>query len=116
MGSVDLIKIDVEGFESKVLAGAVQTIEQWQPAILFEMAKTNGLKAGLKAESCIDFLRDKGYGIAAMLQMGVDGYDVFMVHGWKDQPRWVRIIQETRHRIVENNPKLVNKVNKLAME
>ncbi|MBW4034829.1 MAG: FkbM family methyltransferase [Proteobacteria bacterium] len=33
---IDLIKIDVEGFEPNVLAGAAHTIAQWQPTIFME--------------------------------------------------------------------------------
>ena len=33
---VDLIKIDVEGFEGEVIAGAGDTIERWSPTIVFE--------------------------------------------------------------------------------
>ncbi|AGL16327.1 FkbM family methyltransferase [Actinoplanes sp. N902-109] len=34
---VSLLKIDVEGHESAVLAGAVETIERWRPAVVAEI-------------------------------------------------------------------------------
>lgn len=43
LDNVDLIKIDTEGFEDKIIAGAKQTILRFKPAILIEN-KTNGSK------------------------------------------------------------------------
>jgi FkbM family methyltransferase len=40
-GPVDLIKIDVEGMEMEVLAGAQQLIQRTRPALLIEIANTN---------------------------------------------------------------------------
>jgi FkbM family methyltransferase len=37
---LDLIKIDVEGFEPEVLAGLKNTLARYQPAVLFEMGAT----------------------------------------------------------------------------
>jgi len=34
--SIDLIKIDVEGFDGKVLAGAIKILEKFMPSIIFE--------------------------------------------------------------------------------
>jgi hypothetical protein len=38
LSQVDFIKIDVEGFEQKVLAGAAQTIERYRPILFIEIA------------------------------------------------------------------------------
>jgi FkbM family methyltransferase len=38
IGRVDLMKIDVEGFESKVLAGLEQTLQQYRPIIVCEVS------------------------------------------------------------------------------
>lgn len=40
MDEVDLIKIDAEGYEGKVIKGAIETIRESRPAVLFE---DNGL-------------------------------------------------------------------------
>jgi FkbM family methyltransferase len=37
--SVDMIKIDVEGFEGEILAGAMKTIEQNKPVLVIEQQK-----------------------------------------------------------------------------
>ncbi|EMH3578650.1 FkbM family methyltransferase [Campylobacter lari] len=38
---IDMIKIDVEGFENNVLAGAVNTIEKYHPTIVIEIFDEN---------------------------------------------------------------------------
>lgn len=53
--SIKLIKIDVEGFESDVLAGLEQTISSHRPIIWFEAENAE------KAKTSIQFLRSLGY-------------------------------------------------------
>ncbi len=36
LGRIDLVKIDVEGHEAAVLAGATRTLDQFRPALIFE--------------------------------------------------------------------------------
>jgi len=57
---VDFMKIDVEGYELKVLKGAKQTIRRWRPFIFVEQ---NGLceRYGLYDEQTEDFLDSLGY-------------------------------------------------------
>lgn len=57
---VDFIKIDVEGYELKVLKGAEQTIKSWRPHILVEQ---NGLceRYDLSDDETCDFLEKLGY-------------------------------------------------------
>ncbi len=52
---LDLLKIDVEGFEVKVLQGALQTITKLKPKIIIE---THSLK--LRA-ACHEILQSLGY-------------------------------------------------------
>jgi len=51
MRNVDLIKIDVEGFEGAVIQGAVETIKALKPTIVFE---DNGLGPKLFGDAWID--------------------------------------------------------------
>jgi FkbM family methyltransferase len=54
---VDLIKIDVEGYEFRALSGALRTIERWHPAIVSEF--TPGVlpeRSGIQPEEYLRFL------------------------------------------------------------
>ncbi|MBV9970785.1 MAG: FkbM family methyltransferase [Xanthobacteraceae bacterium] len=51
----DLVKIDVEGAECDVLAGAAETLPRWKPAVLLEAHST------LLEQDCARTLRDLGY-------------------------------------------------------
>lgn len=51
---VKLVKIDAEGMEHKVLAGAVETIERSRPLVFFEHSKTDFARVK-------ELLRDLGY-------------------------------------------------------
>lgn len=54
---VDLLKIDVEGFEFEVLQGAKNMISKYEPKIILETHSKNLRKA------CHDFLSSKGYSL-----------------------------------------------------
>jgi FkbM family methyltransferase len=58
-GPVALIKIDVEGHEAAVVAGASHTIETYLPSIVFEYAPE--LLAGHQSGSPFGWLSDTGY-------------------------------------------------------
>lgn len=61
---IDLIKIDVEGFEDLVLEGATGILRQWKPAILFE------LLPGGPAERIENLLGPLGYRFQCILGSG----------------------------------------------
>ncbi len=69
--AVDLIKIDVEGFEYNVVKGAVEALKRLQPAIIFE--------AGALKDADLD---NNSY--TALFEMLTTelGYDVFPVFGF----------------------------------
>jgi len=56
---IDLIKIDVEGFEGAVMAGLRSTISQFQPFIMFEVTSTS--MPVFEKEGVLNFLTSTGY-------------------------------------------------------
>ena len=58
LDNVDFIKIDVDGFEDKVLVGAKQTITKFNPVINIEMKR---MKRPLVVHNCSNFLKKRGY-------------------------------------------------------
>jgi FkbM family methyltransferase len=60
-GRIDLIKIDVDGHEPKVLQGAWQTIARFRPIILLEISYPHYLDCGVTVWDFYDFLKDRGF-------------------------------------------------------
>jgi FkbM family methyltransferase len=58
---VDLIKIDVEGFDAAVLAGAHDVLLRDRPYLLFEYTRDWWAKAGYSLEQVLAELRSVGY-------------------------------------------------------
>lgn len=58
--NVDLIKIDVEGFEPAVIQGALNTIEKYKPVILYE-CKGHEMRYGYARDSVLEMLSPLGY-------------------------------------------------------
>lgn len=58
---LNLIKIDVEGMEEAVIAGACATIENCRPAVYFEVAIEQARRFGLPDLAHIDYLQSLGY-------------------------------------------------------
>jgi FkbM family methyltransferase len=54
-GRVDLMKIDVEGYEGEVLSGARRTIERWRPNLFVEI-HPRLMAPGHSAAAVLDFL------------------------------------------------------------
>jgi FkbM family methyltransferase len=65
--TVDLIKIDVEGFEEFVLAGARTTLRCHRPNLIFEYAEQSWTRAGSSLHRVLSDLRAVGYGDAFYL-------------------------------------------------
>jgi FkbM family methyltransferase len=57
---IDLIKIDVEGFEMEVLKGAKKVLETQCKFIMIELNSNTG-KYGSSNQECMDFLRGLGF-------------------------------------------------------
>ena len=58
---LNFIKIDVEGFESLVVAGAIETIKLYRPRIVFELDDSNLKRAGSSAVELCCLVRELGY-------------------------------------------------------
>ncbi|HET9387960.1 MAG TPA: FkbM family methyltransferase, partial [Gemmatimonadales bacterium] len=58
---VDVIKIDVEGHEVKVLAGAAETLARFRPTLLIEVFEETLRRQGASATAVLAFLERQGY-------------------------------------------------------
>src|SRR5688572_23140723 len=58
---VDLLKIDVEGFEMFVILGARKLIERWKPILFIEVATANLKQQNYTARNLIEAIEDLGY-------------------------------------------------------
>lgn len=67
---IDYIKVDVEGFEKKVLKGAARTIETWRPVIVIE--QNDAHLPGEDRYAARDWLVERGYRVAATCHRGWD--------------------------------------------
>lgn len=62
---VDFIKIDCEGFEQEVIAGALETIRRCKPCIIVEQKPHKlGANFGIKGTPAVDLLVGEGYSVA----------------------------------------------------
>ena len=59
---VDLLQLDIEGFEHQAILGAAETIDRCCPVIVLEL-KGLGKRYGYTDEETIEFLSDLGYKI-----------------------------------------------------
>lgn len=58
---IDLIKIDVEGFELRVLEGAIKYLTEHNPVLFIELDNYNLLEQSDSAKALISFLEDQRY-------------------------------------------------------
>ena len=59
--TIDLMKLDVEGYELKVLRGGKQIIQKFMPTLFIEVDDNNLKDQGDSATSLISFLQSAGY-------------------------------------------------------
>jgi FkbM family methyltransferase len=69
---LDLVKIDVEGFEYQVLSGLKQTISIHKPRIIFEYDKNYWQANGQSITECFEFLSNLGYTIYQITPVGCE--------------------------------------------
>lgn len=57
---VDLIKVDAEGFEEKILRGAEQTLLKHRPLVVVEQKRDMAVKFGLQPQGALGYLQGLG--------------------------------------------------------
>ena len=75
-----LIKVDVEGYELKVLQGARCLIERAQPAWLIEIHPPQLRECGGTDQDCLRLLRHSGYSVEVIHRNPNSLYTVFAAH------------------------------------
>ena len=65
---IDLIKIDVEGFEMNVLRGADATLAKFRPVLFLELCDANLREQGSSAVELLAWLEARGYAIEDVLE------------------------------------------------
>lgn len=64
---IDLIKIDVEGYELHVLKGAMNTLRRLHPVLFVELDDNNLRDQGESAENLVKYLEQLGYALSDAL-------------------------------------------------
>jgi FkbM family methyltransferase len=64
---VDFIKIDCEGYELNVLAGAAQTIAESRPVVCVEQKPGHGQQFGFREQEAVEWLVERGYKVAKVM-------------------------------------------------
>lgn len=72
LDDVDLIKVDCEGFEEKVLRGAENTIRRCKPTIIVEQKRDMACKFGLDRLGAVMYLQGLGLGYAVAMEYSGD--------------------------------------------
>jgi FkbM family methyltransferase len=65
---LDLIKLDVEGYEPAVLRGAARSIERFRPVLLVEIEDRHLAKFGADAAGVVEQMQAHGYGMATLVE------------------------------------------------
>lgn len=61
ISSIDFIKLDVDGFEYKIIEGAIETLNKFKPTIIMELGNYTLESHGDSLESLVLLLGDMGY-------------------------------------------------------
>lgn len=90
---VDLIKIDVQGYECQCLSGMALTLQRYSPAIVFEYEGWAWSKAGKTLEDAIRFLRKWDYQLYQIVlnRLKLPSLKIFEGH-YEDLPEHLELI------------------------
>lgn len=88
LSHIDLMKIDVEGFEKSVLQGAEQTLKKHRPALIIEINRKMLQRHGSAPESLYEILRNLEY----QLFMIVDESILLPKSSWQEEQELFDII------------------------
>lgn len=77
---IDFIKLDVDGFEGKVLKGAVRLLREAKPIILMEINPSEMLENGDNPDDMAWILRDAGYSFETTDGKPIDDLSAY----WRD--------------------------------
>lgn len=69
---LDLVKIDVEGFEFHVLRGLKHTLIKHKPRVIFEYNRNYWDKTDQKLADCLSFLKELNYMIYRITEVGCE--------------------------------------------
>jgi hypothetical protein len=61
LARLDIMKIDVEGAELRLLRGAVETLRKYRPVLLFEVAEGTLKRQGGSPKALLAFLHSENY-------------------------------------------------------
>lgn len=78
--NVDIIKVDVEGYEFPVLKGGEQTIRRCRPIVQLEMVETQAKKFGYTPQDIADFFVNK-----------IGNYGIYTFRGEKLPDTWAKV-------------------------
>jgi hypothetical protein len=68
---IDLVKMDVEGFEPRVARGMERSLARHRPIVVSELAPSNlSSLGGVTAEAYIDWFRQRGYACSILDEAG----------------------------------------------
>ena len=73
LARIDFIKIDVEGYEYKVLKGAIETIKKFSPTIILEFNQYSRSLSNINVHEFNDFIKPLNYNV----------YGLY--YGWKEK-------------------------------
>jgi FkbM family methyltransferase len=59
--AIKLIKIDVEGFEARVVSGLRRTLERHRPLVVMEIVDSHLRRAGASAQELVELMQSLGY-------------------------------------------------------
>lgn len=95
---LDFLKIDAEGMELRILAGAERTIVACRPVLYIEINRGALERAGASASAVLQWLGDHGYQVTGV----EDGpqFDVLCVPAGRDQATPVVLVLGVSHREV----------------